>query len=86
MEEVLNQDNVNYAKGNGEIKLTYDATSIMADDGTIIRRYGREVSKESILVPDLAKVILNGNRTAAVIDIIEEINIQIRGFEKVFLK
>lgn len=72
-ESILGEDNVSYAKGNGEFKLTSDSKSYVADEGTIVVRYGRLVDKEGIMSPDLAKVVLNGDRSAAIVDINEEI-------------
>ncbi|MCQ2979428.1 MAG: S-layer homology domain-containing protein [Clostridia bacterium] len=85
-ETVLSEDNVNYAKGNGEFKLMASNDSYTAGEGTIIRRYGRMVDKEAITVPDLAKVILNGKYNAAIIDIKEELSNEAIGVYRAKIK
>ncbi len=73
-EQVLNLDNVNFAKGNGEIRLMQTDTSVLSDAGTIVRRYGRMVDEQSIFTPDYVKIVLNGRGSAAIVDIVEEID------------
>ena len=45
---------------------------LKADGGTIIRRHGRLVDPQNIMVPDYAQVVLNGENQVAVLDIKEE--------------
>ena len=67
-ERVLDADTVINANGAGRFD-TLSGGVIMADEGTIVVRHGRLVSAQDILVPDYAKVILNGANSAAVVDI-----------------
>jgi len=67
-ERMLDADTVVDASGTGSFN-TLSGGSLSADPGTIVVRHGRLVSAQDILVPDYAKVILNGANTAAVVDI-----------------
>ncbi|HAN10783.1 MAG TPA: hypothetical protein DCP90_09270 [Clostridiales bacterium] len=73
-EKVLNTDNINYVNGNGNFKVTYLANNFTTDEGTIVRRYGRLVEPQNIAMLDYAKVVLNGEDNAIIVDIIEEID------------
>ncbi len=68
-EEFLNTDHVVHADGIGAFKIGYLPNTIKTDAGTIVRRYGRLVDPHNIMIPDYAKVVLNGENKAAIVDI-----------------
>ena len=70
-DEELAPDTVIYANGGGEFSILGHQGNIKADSGTIVRRYGRLVDAQDIMIPDYATVILNGAGQAAVVDITE---------------
>jgi len=67
-ERSLTEDTVVDASGTGRFD-TLSGGTMVADAGTIVVRHGRLVSAQDILVPDYAKVIVNGVNTAAVVNI-----------------
>jgi len=73
-EKVLNTDNINYVSGEGNFKITYLPDNITTDLGTIVRRHGRLVDSQNISMLDYAKVVLNGENKAAIVDIGDEID------------
>jgi len=71
-DEVLNPDTIITADGVGTFSTTDNTSPIYTDSGTIVRRYGRLVTGNDIMIPDYATVVLNGNSKAAVVDIYDE--------------
>ncbi len=75
-EQSLGDQTVIYADGTGSFKVLSHSPNLQADKGTIIRRHGRLVDPENIMVTDYAQIILNGENQVAVIDIKEEPGIE----------
>lgn len=71
-EAVIDADTVVNSDGVGSFNILSKDGNISTDNGTIVRRYGRLVTGQSIMVPDYATVVLNGNNKAAVVDIYEQ--------------
>jgi len=69
-EEVLPADTVISADGTGQFGIL-GHNYLFADEGTIVRRHGRLVTGQDILVPDYVMVVVNGTGTAAVVDIVD---------------
>ncbi len=67
-DELLDEDNIIYSDGNGTIGLN-NKLGIATDAGTIVVRHGRLTDGINIMVPDYAKISLNGQNQAAVVDI-----------------
>ena len=70
-DELLDQDIVLSTTGTGGFMLASIPGIITTDDGTIVRRNGRQVSGSDILPGDMVHVSLNGGNNAAVVDIID---------------
>lgn len=70
-DQILNPDTVISSDGNGSFSILGNSGQINTDAGTIVRRYGRLVSGNNIMIPDYAVVSLNGWNTAAVVDIVD---------------
>ncbi len=70
-DELLSPDTVITADGNGSFSILSNNGTIKTDAGTIVRRHGRLTSGNAISAPDYAVVSLNGQNTAAVVDILE---------------
>ncbi len=73
-DDILEPDRVVNADGVGGFNILSSSGNITTDSGTIVRRHGRLVDGGSIMVPDYARVVLNGNGKAAVVDIYDEPN------------
>lgn len=71
-EQPLGDQSIIYANGAGLFKVLHHSSMLKADGGTIIRRHGRLVDPQNIMVPDYAQVVLNGENQVAVLDIKEE--------------
>jgi len=71
-DDVLSADTIVNADGVGNFNISSRDGTISTDSGTIIRRHGRLVSGQSIMIPDYATVVLNGNNKAAVVDIYDQ--------------
>lgn len=65
-DELLSTDNIIYADGNGTIGTT-NKTGITTDEGTIVVRHGRETENINVMVPDHARIALNGENKAALV-------------------
>lgn len=70
-DELLGADTVIGAEGDGTFSVLRAQGQIATDGGTIVRRFGRLVDGDGIMVPDYAVVSLNGGNNAAVVDIVE---------------
>ncbi len=68
-DELLPSDTVLDANGSGAFSIITNSGDIKTDQGTIVRRYGRLVDGNSIMPSDYARVALNGENNAAVVDI-----------------
>lgn len=68
-DEALNPDTIVSSDGVGNFNILSNEGSITTDPGTIVRRHGRLVTGNNIMIPDYATVVLNGNNKAAVVDI-----------------
>lgn len=73
-DQLLNKDNITYSDGNGNIGIT-NKSNISTDAGTIVIRHGRLTEGMNIMVPDYATISLNGENTAAVVQIEDTPNI-----------
>ncbi len=71
-DDVLDSDTIVNSDGTGSFNIMSRDGNITTDNGTIVRRYGRLVSGQNIMVPDYASVVLNGNNKAAVVDIYDQ--------------
>lgn len=71
-EEVLPENAVIKTDGGGSFRILTHPTDIGTDAGTIVIRHGRLVDPQNIMVPDYARVIINGGSRAAVVNIGEE--------------
>lgn len=71
-DSVLGYSNVTKSNGIDELKLISSSKAINLDDGTIIIKDGKMVGASSILSPDYAQVVLNGNNNAAIVNIDQE--------------
>ena len=69
-DELLDPDVVLGADGSGRFYISGNRAFIYADRGAIVRRLGRLTDAQNILPSDFAVVNLNGEDTAAVVDII----------------
>ncbi|MCL1996205.1 MAG: S-layer homology domain-containing protein [Defluviitaleaceae bacterium] len=70
-DELLDPDVVISTTGGGGFLIGSIPGIITTDDGTIVRRNGRQVSGNDILPGDMVHVSLNGGNNAAVVDIID---------------
>ncbi|MCL1935651.1 MAG: S-layer homology domain-containing protein [Defluviitaleaceae bacterium] len=70
-DELLNAETVISTNGNGGFFISGINGLITTDNGTIIRRAGRQVSGTNIMEGDIVRVSLNGGNNAAVVDILE---------------
>lgn len=68
-DEILEPDTIINSDGVGNFTVSTNNRQISTDDGTIVRRNGRLVNPQNIMVPDFARVVLNGAGTAAIVDI-----------------
>ncbi len=71
-DDVLEADTVINSDGVGNFNISSKDGTISTDSGTIVRRYGRLVTGQNIMIPDYATVVLNGNNKAAVVDIYDQ--------------
>ena len=69
-DELMDPDVVLGADGSGRFYISGNRAFIYADRGAIVRRLGRLTDAQNILPSDFAVVNLNGENTAAVVDII----------------
>ncbi len=71
-DDVLSADTIVNSDGVGNFNISSRDGTISTDSGTIVRRHGRLVSGQNIMIPDYATVVLNGNNKAAVVDIYDQ--------------
>ncbi len=71
-DDVLSADTIINSDGVGNFNIPSRDGTISTDSGTIVRRHGRLVSGQNIMIPDYATVVLNGNNKAAVVDIYDQ--------------
>lgn len=68
-DELLNPDSVISADGTGSFMISSVNGKIGTDNGTIVRKNGRLVDPMNISISDYTRVALNGQNSAAVVDI-----------------
>ena len=66
-DSVLPYDNIIAANGVNSIQLQNHPGTINMDEGTIVVKNGKHISPTSVLAPDYAQIVLNGNQQAAII-------------------
>jgi len=71
-DDVLDADMIINTDGAGNFNISSRDGTISTDGGTIVRRHGRLVTGQNIMIPDYATVVLNGNNKAAVVDIYDQ--------------
>ena len=71
-DDILDPDTIVNSDGAGSFNISSKEGTISTDGGTIVRRHGRLVSGQNIMIPDYARVVLNGNNKAAVVDIYDQ--------------
>jgi len=71
-DDILNADTIVNSDGAGNFNISSRDGTIATDSGTIVRRHGRLVSGQNIMIPDYATVVLNGDNKAAVVDIYDQ--------------
>lgn len=71
-ETMLSRDRIETVRDNSRLTLEDRQTAIQTDDGTIILKDNHVVSFGSLLPPDYARVILNGENQAALIEVTAE--------------
>ncbi len=71
-DDILDADTIINADGAGNFNISSKEGLISTDSGTIVRRHGRLVTGQNIMIPDYARVVLNGNNKAAVVDIYDQ--------------
>ena len=71
-ETMLARDRIETIRDNSHLTLEDRAGAIQADDGTIILKNNHVVSFGSLLPPDYARVILNGENQAALVEVTAE--------------
>ena len=71
-DDVLDADTIINSDGVGNFNISSREGTISTDGGTIVRRHGRLVTGQNIMIPDYATVVLNGNNKAAVVDIYDQ--------------
>ena len=70
-DELLNPELVISTTGQGGFILASIPGVIGTDEGTIVRRNGRQVTGNDIVAGDLVRVSLNGGNQAAIVDILD---------------
>ncbi len=71
-DDVLDADTIINSDGAGSFNISSRDGNISTDSGTIVRRYGRLVTGNDIMIPDFATIVLNGDNKAAVVDIYDQ--------------
>ncbi|PKM94834.1 MAG: hypothetical protein CVU84_07875 [Firmicutes bacterium HGW-Firmicutes-1] len=73
-DSVLSPSNVTYSNGLDKLTILSESNTIAMDPGTIVIKNGKLVQAGNVIAPDYAQVILNGNSSAAIVNIEPEPN------------